>query len=154
MLLQNYWAILKLGFLKMPHTLRWMHTCVQPHISSAQINMHEQRHALIHMYDLPKRSGASGSDRLLLNRSITFSPNDNDIIRPFICGVIHVASNPLCSLSAIAFFWLIPTLFTNYSLLLNHGRKRGKWTKWKITKMHFLHSCYAKLLFVFVSKLK
>lgn len=55
------------------------------------------------MYDLLKRSAASGSDRLLLNRSITFSPNDNDIIRPFICGVIHMASNPLRGFPAIAF---------------------------------------------------
>lgn len=55
------------------------------------------------MYDPLKRSSASGSDGLLVNRSITFSPNDNDIIRPFICGVIHVAFNPLCGFLAIAF---------------------------------------------------
>lgn len=32
-----------------------------------------------------------------------FSSNDNDIITPFICGAIHVDSNPLCSFPAIAF---------------------------------------------------
>lgn len=65
--------------------------------------MQKARHTLTHMYDPLKRNSASGCDRLLLNRSITFRPNDNDIIRPFICGVIHVAFNLLCGFLAIAF---------------------------------------------------
>ena len=87
---QNYCTFLK-------PTLGGMHTYTHLHPTSAR------RTTLIHMYDPLKRSGASGSDRLPLNRSITFTPNDNDIIRPFICGVIHVASNSLCGFPAIAF---------------------------------------------------
>lgn len=102
MFTQRYWAILKLDCLKnTTHTELNAHLHTFTHEMSTQVNMRKNR--LAHMYDPLKRSSASGSDKLLLNRSITFSPNDNDIIRPFICGVIHVDSNPLCSFPAIAF---------------------------------------------------
>lgn len=111
--IQRYWAIRKFWLLRhvahdVPLSLSLSHTYTHPQCAaSTQINTRIHTNTLIHVYDLrseavprwcqpPQTPG-------LPNRSITFSANGNDIIRPVICGVIHVDSHPLCSFPTIAF---------------------------------------------------
>lgn len=81
----------------------------------------------MHMYDPLKRGGRL-CDRLLPNRSITFRPNDNDIIGPFICGVIQRGLKSIMRFPCNCIFeWFMPcSLIIHYS---GTTAKRGEMNK-------------------------
>lgn len=93
---RRYWAILKLWLLTNVAHIRAGGERPRTHLRTLTREGRAHTHTLV--YNL-SWSGAAPPP----NRSITFSSNDNDIIRPFICGVIHVDSHPLWSFPAIAF---------------------------------------------------
>lgn len=127
----RYWAILKLWLLNnAAHTganeqARPIYTLWAHRLTCA----HKRTHTHVWSAEAKQRL----CERLLLNRSITFSSNDNDITRPFICGGIHVDSNPLCSFSYCIFEWFMPC-----SLIIHYfwtTAERGEMNKMKNTNV-------------------
>lgn len=111
MFTQRYWAIQKPWLFK----------------NAVQTELNKQLHTspwTLKPYSYMIRWSEAAPLWLLLNRSITFSSNYNGIIRPFICGMIHVDSNPLCSFPHLLHFWVIHALLYNYSLFLNEPREQ------------------------------
>ncbi len=100
--------------------------------------MHSHWHTLIHMYDLLKRNGASVTGCCWTGQlpwvQMIMTLSDHLFVAWSTWTPIHYA------VSLQLHFWMIHTLLSNYSLLLNDCRGNGKWIKWKTQKCDFCSS--------------